>query len=261
MILFMPGGMNITGILHNGEKLNSTNSQNLISRRVKKYFVLNDYILKNIHPSRGITVQSMYPIFFELSDEPLSKPDGERWVCIPGSLERKRRDYDALIDGLDPLHLKGIKFLMLGRTKAESEDYRIIKSKLEKKNLLDHFIFFFDFIDLKTFHAYLKKSDLIMPLIHPSKKDYESYQKFKVSGSFNLAFAYKKPFLMEQTWQSEEDFKNTSLFYTLETIGDTIQKVHDAGHMLKLREAYTTTEKFSLDFQSARYLSLIQKES
>lgn len=261
LIFFIPWKMNITGILHNGEKLNSTNSQSLISMRVKKYFVLNDYILKNVKPSRNITVQSMYPIYFKTREETISKPESETWICIPGSLDRKRRDYDGLIEALEPASLKGIKFLILGKTKAESEDYNILKSDLERKKILHHFTFFFDFINLHTFHAYLKKSDLIMPLIHPSKKKYESYKKYKISGSFNLAFAYKKILLMEQTWQSVEDFKKTSVFYSLDDVRDVLQQVRTPNHTLSVKESYNSIKKFDFGFQSAQYVSLVTKES
>ena len=54
-----------------------------------------------------------------------------------------------------------------------------------------------------------------MPLVHPSKPQFRKYLTEKISGTYNLAFAYKKPMLCPEDMAVYEDFKDTSVFYNL----------------------------------------------
>ena len=61
-----------------------------------------------------------------------------------------------------------------------------------------------------------------MPLVHPSKPQFRKYLTEKISGTYNLAFAYKKPMLCPEDMAVYEDFKDTSVFYNLNNFADFI---------------------------------------
>ena len=64
-----------------------------------------------------------------------------------------------------------------------------------------------------------------MPLVHPSKPQFRKYLTEKISGRYNLAFAYKKPMLCPEDMAVYEDFKDTSVFYNLNNFADFINNL------------------------------------
>lgn len=75
-----------------------------------------------------------------------------------------------------------------------------------------------------------------MPLVHPSKPQFRKYLTEKISGTYNLAFAYKKPMLCPEDMAVYEDFKDTSVFYNLNNFADFINNlsVADTTNLYKL---------------------------
>lgn len=205
-LLPFPSNINFSGIIHNGHKLLKSSSQWIISRKIKKYFVLNDYILPHLINTNGIAVESFYPIFFpELAYASLPKQSDELWVCIPGQVDFNRRDYKGLLSTLKQLQSASkIKFIVLGRDQSPNKRLR---EMVEEADLQHSFILFDSFIPNSVFHSYLQQSDIILPLLHPGMPKFEQYQRYKITGSINLAFAYKKPLLCEESFTHIPDFQ------------------------------------------------------
>lgn len=258
----------ITGILHNGKKLIKSGTQKLISKRIKKYFVLNDYIkdaLKDINNS--LKIESFYPVFFpEFQLIPLQKGEEEFWVCIPGQLEIKRRDYVGLLQALAnnkkllSTENKTLKFILLGNGSHTHGNGAEIKTMAKELDIEKHFIFFDSFISNHVFYSYITESDIIMPLIHPETDGFENYLHYQVSGTYNLAFGFARPMLMHEAFINIEDLEKTSWFYkSAEEIPYKLEKLLNNHNLIIQKEnEILKIDKFSLAYQSKKYIDFIE---
>ena len=116
-----------------------------------------------------------------------------------------------------------IKIIFLG--KWNTGKYPDIARLLEETGVWkNQIVMFEEFIDNSVFHSYLRQSDLILPLMHPSVNNLLSayYRDHRISGSFNLSFAYKIPMLIEQSMMQFDDFRDCSFFYKAEDLIDVI---------------------------------------
>ncbi len=241
------------GILHNTKKLNSSFTQRIISKKTKKYFVLNDALLPWNENTSSIKIQSFYPIFFpEYEPVPVYK-QSEIWIGIPGRIDYKRRDYDFLVDALAEIKaLDRVKFVILGKVDRNNPVGKRFYDSLEKSGQLGRFKLFHSFIENRDFHSYLAACDYIMPLLTLNK----DYLKYKISGSFNLAFAHKKPMLCHNFFQDIPDLRENSLFFDQATLPNLISDI-DNGN-LKSPASYSEP-KWSYRFQQKRYIDFINE--
>src|SRR5690606_6018145 len=111
------------GVLHGINKLKGSFTQKKINRKIKNYFLLNDYVLDNLkktsYPS-DLRFETYYPIDFPDFPNPpdINKNDREFWIGIPGQVEYKRRDYEGLVNAVSKITCKkSIRFLLLGDDK------------------------------------------------------------------------------------------------------------------------------------------------
>ncbi|NDK57232.1 hypothetical protein [Pontibacter fetidus] len=256
-LLPFPSQVTFSGTVHNGRKLIKSSSQSLISRRIKKYFVLNDYILPHVSGNKTTTIESFYPIFFPDFDRVvLPKPPGELWVCIPGQVDHNRRDYGGLLQALQQHKpATGTKFIVLGRDKNPGKKLRELVSEA---GLEEHFILFDEFIPNNVFHSYLAQSDVILPLVHPGLPKFDQYLNYKITGAINLAFAYKKPLLSIAQFNTIPDFKENSLFYSSDTLGETLQNLPEL--LPTIAPQLYLHPKWKFAYQQQKYVSFIQNK-
>ncbi len=241
------------GILHDTKKLKSSFTQRIISKKVKKYFVLNDALLPSDENTGSSKVQSFYPIFFpEYEPVPVYKQN-DIWIGIPGRVDYDRRDYDFLVNALAEINaLDRVKFLILGKVDRNNITGKRFYDSLEKSGQLERFKVFHSFIENRDFHSYLAACDYIMPLLTLNK----DYIKYKISGSFNLAFAHKKPMLCHTFFQDIPDLRENSLFFDAVTFPQLISDI-DNGK-LKSPASYSDP-KWSYRFQQRRYIDFINE--
>lgn len=214
--------MKCIGILHNGKKLNNSFTQKLISLKIKDYLVLSDYIKTNIDQKKGLKVESFYPCYFPIYKDEIIKPSNEIWISIPGRIDLGRRDFDLLIDCLSSNQIDvNIKFIILGKLNKESREGRAIWQKITSNKLQSSFIIFDEFIPNNVYHNYLMKSDYIMPLLKKSA----DYLTYKISGSFNLAYAYKKSLLCNSYFNTIPDLKENALFFDDNNLSIVLNKI------------------------------------
>lgn len=211
MLLFLPR-LNYVGIVHNAAKLEkSFTLTKLISRRVKKIFVLGNYLLQQIKPVPVFNVASFFPVYFPPPLQTgVKKEPGDFWVVVPGVALNNRRDYAGLLASLKrhenfPSH---IKFVLLGiydLFDIVTEDERASEWWQE------HFITFKSFVDYNTFHSYMKQCDIVLPLLRRDENDF--YGNSRISGSFNLGLGYQLPFLLPETYRQNTDLQPYSIYY------------------------------------------------
>ena len=248
LIFFLPTKIECIGTIHNADKLNKKNYQKKISKRLKKYLALNDFIKDNVQKEKLTTnkIESYYPIFFPEIKRSLVKPKKEIWITIPGGFDSNKRDYTILKKWKIT---KGIKIIFLG-------NYNNLKARKFINNLKSNpsfssFIFFDNYISNELFHDYIMHSDFILPLIHPNVPYYDLYLKYKISGSYNLAFAYKIPLLIEQSFSEVKDFQENSIFYNYKNINNIFNLIN------KNSKEFYQNPKWEFEYQKEKYLSFV----
>lgn len=221
-LLPLPKHIKTIGTLHNIAKLTKSIGQKLITSKIDGYILLSDILLKQYQSNCQLPVASVYPIIYpETITSEIEKPEGEIWLAIPGAVSLKRRDYLSLFSSQS--YNKHIKFIILGnRHKADGD---IVYEKVKALRMESNFIFFEDYVSDRVFYGYIKKCDYLMPLVHPHEDVYSKYVSEKISGTYNLAFAYRKPMLCPQEMSVYEDFKDSSLFYDSSNIAEFVNSL------------------------------------
>lgn len=236
------------GILHDTRKLSTSVSQKHITKKLDSYFILSEYLRHNV-PS-GINHTVFYPVFFpEYPKHDILKPKEEVWICIPGQVELKRRDYETLFQSIRTYGLKkNMRLVFLGRYGHKHGDKDYLLERLSKLNLIEYVFIYEDFIPVPLFHTMLRQSDYILPLIHTEDISGKLYTH-QISGAFNLAVAYQKPLLLEDKI-SEAFEMNEAITYPKHALMQIINDLppHDS-------KDFYQDKKWAFDFQRENYLN------
>jgi len=260
-LLPFPKKFSFFGTLHGLNKLKGSVTQNIITRKIKHYFLLNDYLKQNVtnlpHDSR-LKFESFYPIYFpNFENQPnIEKPQNQCWIGIPGQVEYKRRDYETLIKAFATLEQKpNIKFIFLGNEKHASGNGKELKALIQQHHV-EAYCQFTGYLDYPEYHAFLKQCDIIAPLIHPGNDGYEKYLIYQITGGYNLAFAYQKPLMMLNEFERYEDFKENAIFYSLDNLAAVLQTLQLA--ILDIQPRLYQQKKWQLKVQTTRYISFLK---
>lgn len=260
LLLGPTGSLKFVGLAHIASKLSGGSTQFLVGRKTHTFLVLNDYILPHVRVSTASRVRSVYLIYFpDYETRPVHKPVGEFWVCIPGQVEFKKRDYEALFDCIEErAPHPDVRFVLPGSGPPQSRDGRMLRTILDARGLTGRFRLWDEFVDHDTFFSVLAASDLIMPLIHPRKPAYEEYLKCKISGAFNLAFGMQVPMFCEESFAGIDDFEASSLFYRDSSMVERLNGlVTNPQPLAEIRQRLRTYPKFAFDVQRLRYLEAL----
>lgn len=242
------------GTIHNIKKINHSFSQRLISKNLKKYFVINDHLLNSTAiDDENLKFESYYPIYFPYQIKKIvKKSDDSIWICIPGELDYNRRDYQLILNIAASINEEKIKFIILGKVNKANIEVQQFFKEIEAKSIQDKFILFESFIDNDIFHSYLRASDFIFT---PVVSTNENYFKYKITGAYNLAFAYKKPLLCDAQFMIIDDLKENSYFYSNEEeLGHLLK--HISSGVLSKKNTYKN-RKWNYEYQKEKYLNFI----
>ncbi len=220
---FIPRKMNCTALVHNAKKLErSSTFIHILSKKIRKYFVLGDYLLEQIKPYKLFEVESFFPVYFpKATTKTILKPADEFWVITPGEVNANRRDYLPLINEVMKGRIKkDIRFILLGKFLiADDLPAGTMNSELWKQQ----FIYFNEQVAYDLFHEFIKLADVILPLIKLENDD--MYADSRISGSFNLGLGYQKPFLLPVSFKKNSDLAPYSFYY--DTIPGLINLIQD----------------------------------
>ena len=257
--LLPQGGRRLAGVLHNIHKLRDSRGQRLISRRIKRYLVLNDYLLENRDDRLDLTLGWFYPIFFpQVEGVPVDKQPGEFWAAVPGKIDFQRRDYRGLLQGMVDTELPAnLKFLMLGP--YENDDVRReVQELAATTGQPGRFRFFDGFVENATLQSYLKASDLVLTLLHPGTERFGEYSRIQITGSFNLAYGHKVPLLMENFFARYRAFVGNSIFYGKDDLVPTLARLAaDPGPIAPLKAAMAEDPRLTFEYQRDQYLAVV----
>ncbi|MDO7171513.1 hypothetical protein [Mariniflexile sp. AS56] len=241
------------GTIHNLKKMGGSFSQKLLNIKIKKYFVLNDFLLSS-HPIKNteIRLNSYYPIFFpDYKTCQVNKPTNEIWISIPGEVNFKRRDYSIVIESLlKTTNSSHLKFIILGKINAIPKDGEVFLELLSKHGLKTNFITFDAFVENDLFFSYLKASDYILANLQLNDN---SYLKYKISGVLNLAFGLDKRLIAPSKLNIIKDLEENTLFYDSseglsKLLSNNLQTEKDTDFILNKMMDYKVQQKKYIDF-------------
>ncbi len=231
------------GLIHNLKKLETSNGQKIISKKINQYLVIADYLKESpIAIKNGVTSinTSIFPTTDPFQD--ITKRENI-WITIPGNIELKRRDYHWIIDVCSSNKLpNNIKFILLGN--ASKGDGRTIIERIKKEKLEDHFIWFDSFIDQKEFNGYIQRSDYLLPLLHETSSEYILY---KTSGTFSLSEAFSKPMILHS------NFRILKKYYCTEFYSDIPEFIHLISHQPTIK-----CKPYDFEKNRIQYLKALQ---
>ena len=254
-LILKPKKTELIGTLHNLKKIKTSLSQKIIINNLHKFFVLNDFLLQELsNQNLNLKVSSFYPIFFPGHNQTgIKKPKDEIWICIPGEVNYRRRDYDIILKSLQKIRIdEKLKFIILGKL-MESSDSQNFINQIFENNLENLFVTFNEYIDNPLFFSYLSESDFL--LANLQIKD-DSYLKYKISGIINLALGFKKNIITNKKLSFIEDLNNNSFFY--ENENDLAILLSNILSVVQQNEKYKTSNKLTLHFQQKKYISFIK---
>ena len=238
------------GLLHNTKKLESSFTQKIISTKIKQYFVLADHLVKS--PSRKIKLESFYPIYFPKIKTSIVKKENEIWIVIPGRIDFSRRNYTLLSNALEKVStLTNVRFIFLGKLLETTKDGKTLLLEFKKSAFFKKILFFDYYIENEEYQAYLSSADFIMPLL----KSDSSYLNHKISGSFNLAYAYEKPILTQDFFMDIPDFSEHAIFFHKDNLHLILEELDKRN--LK-HPAIKQLDKWSFENQKKNYLNFLR---
>ena len=248
LMLPFPASVEFIGAVHNVQKIKNSKKQRLIVSKLDKVLTLGKFIFRNLKEEGLIHKKAnyYYPIFFEEYPQVIHKPEDEIWITVPGIIDFKKRDNKRIHDCHIP---KNVKIIMLGRP-VDEEAVEFLK-QLKNHPTADQFITFDEFISPELFHSYIKASDYILPLIHENTESFSDYLRYKISGSYNLAFAYKIPLLLDESMREIEDFEGNTIFYQPEKLCGLFKELKPGS------KDFFTNPELSFEFQKENYLNFI----
>ena len=221
------------GIIHTIKKFEGSFTQNFIFRRVKRFLVLSDDLLKKAKTVRGIHVESFYPLDFQLVDRKIQKTKDEVWITIPGEFETRRKDIGALLSMIEQSP-ENARFILLGKAKKEHDEVRLFFEQLETSGQSHKLISFDHFVEETLFLDYVQQSDFLLPLIHPATQSAEEYIHRQISGAFSLAYSFAIPLLIHKSFADVLDFQYSAAFYEPQSFEtDLAQAIQQQGIISK----------------------------
>lgn len=255
LALLMPGSITCYGIIHTIRKFQGSFTQQVIHKAIRRYVVLSDDLLKRVRVPKGVTVGSFYPICYPQPNLEVEKSEGERWITITGGVENRRKDLSGLVEFIESAPPE-CRFIFLGKTDTKREDVQTLLQELGARKLTDHIRYYTHFVDHVTFDAVLRKTDLLLPLIHPGTPSADEYISNQISGAFTLSWAYHIPLLVHEAYRGEEDLAKSAFFYSQENAASVVRKAIDEREVVSARIA--AEPKWQVEVQYRNYLELLE---
>jgi hypothetical protein len=256
LLVFSPfSTINYIGIVHNGRYLERSTSCKIISKKVKKFFVLSNIIKDNLNLKLKVKVSVFYPIYYPKYQEvniPVKK-NGEIWITIPGNMSPSGKDLDSLLTSIENNTLnKSIHIILLGSIPVEILPEFV--SRILNLSKLNNIMMFNSRIQNDVFYTYMKHADLVMPLLHA-----EHYGSFRISGSYNLAYGYQVPLYLEQELKNCSTFKNVALFYdkSQNIVEQMNTLIENMDEIKRCKENLLTHSTYNIETQCKQYIDLI----
>jgi hypothetical protein len=243
------------GIIHTLRKFNGSFTQKIISRKVKKYFVLNTFFLDHIEPQKGIRVEAFYPLRFPTFEHSTREMKTFTQIAVIGGVENRRKDLMGSLLLMESILDLDIRIVFLGKSDSKKEEVRAFKKALEERGLQEKVILFDDFVDPQHFHEVLKATDFIWPMVHPDTESAKEYFRNQIPGALNVSLGYKIPLFVHCEYASSWSDLKSAATYALETFREDLNKAIE-NHQT-LTDELAQNKKYSLAYQEENYVKFI----
>jgi hypothetical protein len=243
------------GIIHTLRKFNGSFTQNVISKKIKNYMVLNDYFLTQIKPSESQRITSFYPLRFPTFDASPVENKSTKQITVIGGVENRRKDLAGSIGLMKQLVDLDLHFVFLGKSDPNNEGVQQLKETLRENGLLDRVTMYDHFVDEKEFDRVVKQSDFIWPMIHPNTESAKEYFRNQIPGALNVALGYKIPLLVHADFVEEWKDLSFAATYRLETFRADIENA--LANAEQLKSTLEQVEAYNPVFQEEKYLEFI----
>lgn len=248
------------GIVHTVRKFQGSFTQKVISLKIKKYFVLGEFLKEQIplistplNRRNSRRVESFYPLDFPDKLENL-QVEGHTHISLIGSVEKRRKDLDGFISLIQQCD-SSVTFSFLGKADPTNNEVIEFKKNLEAINCLDRVEFYEKFVNSETISQILRKTTAILPLIHPHTPSSEEYFRHQISGSMNIALGYKIPLLLHESYRKIGELNTASCYYEVDKFLDVINQLRQDNS--SIRESIRSTKKYRAEYQHKTFLDFI----
>jgi hypothetical protein len=243
------------GIIHTLRKFNGSFTQKMISRKVKKYFVLNTFFLNHIEPQKGIRVEAFYPLRFPTFEHSTRETKTFTQLAVIGGVENRRKDLMGSLPLMESVLGLDIRIVFLGKSDPNKEEVIAFKKALEERGLQGKVILFDDFVDVKRFDEILKSTDFIWPMVHPETQSAKEYFRNQIPGALNVALGYNIPLFVHREYASSWSDLHTAATYKPETFREDLEKAIENHQTLS--DELAQNPKYSVVYQEENYVKFI----
>jgi hypothetical protein len=243
------------GIIHTLRKFNGSFTQKVISRKVKKYFVLNTFFLEHIPPQKGIRLEAFYPLRFPTFEQSSRETNTFTQIAVIGGVENRRKDLFGSLTLIESISDLNIRIVFLGKSDPSKEEVIAFKKALEEKGWQEKVILFDEFVDAQRFDEVLTSTDFIWPMVHPETDSAKEYFRNQIPGALNVSLGYKIPLFVHRAYASSWSDLHTAATYALETFCEDLEKAID-NHQT-LRDDLVQNPKYSVAYQEENYVKFI----
>jgi hypothetical protein len=208
---------------------------------VKKmdYFTFPDQAIVDYLMSRQlIPSDKIAPVFpIKVLDEKVLPMNiiipGEVHITIPGGVDKRRRDYEPVVDALrKTIGRSPVKIFLYLLGKCNGAYGRKVVQELRAlENDKFSVVYFSDFVSQHDFDEIMRKTNLVISPVNPDALTQlygEIYGKTKISGSITDIVLFPKPLIMPQSYALNEHWKK--VFFTYENSEDLSNIILDLVH-------------------------------
>ena len=241
------------GIIHTTRKLKGSFTQKVINRKVKKYFLLSEYLLSTVEAPRNTKLDYFYPIRFE--GQEFEKEENQHLeITVIGGVENRRKDLDGFCEMIQGIS-EDVNFTFLGKSDPASEDVQQLEKRLEELNIRNRVQLFDSFVDQNEFLEQLQKTDVILPLIHPDTPSADQYFKNQIAGAMSVSFAFKIPMLLHNAYAHIEEMSPASFYYTQNKFVDALKSLETSLESKKTE--MRQHQPYAVEFQEKRFAEFV----
>ena len=241
------------GIIHTIRKFKGSFTQKIINLKIKKYFVLAEFLREQIPPQKGILFETFYPIDFPKSHLAV-KNDEEFHISIIGSVESRRKDLSGFISLIQQID-SSVQFNFLGKAAPKHLDVIQLKEKLREMACLSRVTFYDDYTPFDEIDQILRKTSVILPLIHPATPSANEYFRNQIPGAMNIALAYHIPLLLHEHFERIREIHTAAFYYEMDQFSESLDNLRKQSS--SINQMMISTKEYSSSWNQERYLKFL----
>lgn len=250
--LFHP--IQFVGVVHTTRMFTESFTQKIIHRKIRKYFLLSDFLRAKTTPPKGVALDYFYPLRF--ATEPRIVEKRVKSIAIIGGVEERRKDLNGFLDLALSVREEPVHFYFIGKSDPAKPEVQQFLKAISDRELSEKVTTFDAFVSQEKFDMLVQNADLILPLVHPDTPSADQYFRNQISGAMTVSFAYKVPMLIHEAYASIEEMQVASAYYSFETfpqvLSETLETLDVRSNAMRNHKPYSVTA------QEDRYMKFLE---